>query len=280
VSDVRDAPPTGASSTTAARARTTSVRARATLLGTRLALQELSRAGAASRSPLTFEEHGGFLVLFRFGAMVSIGLTDSAEASWQRRLQPLVEEPLGEPTVEEVDIGIEDTALEGVTARGGIGLERLDLGRAHVLAQVLAKSTVLDFYEVRVAEVFDRVEALALSLRKGRLPRRSKALLRELGDALLIQSRMVGRVEVSEKPALVWDEPELDLLYERLAAEFELRERDQELSRKLDLISGVAETYLELLNGRQTLRVEWYIVLLILVEIVLSLYMIFDPGLL
>jgi len=82
----------------------------------------------------------------------------------------------------------------------------------------------------------------------------------------------VGRVEVTEKPEIVWDDPELDRLYERLATEYELRDRDRALSRKLDLISRTAETYLDLINARQTLRVEWYIVILIVMEIVLSLY--------
>lgn len=269
----------GSEDTTAISPRPKSARAKASLLGTRLALHELSRTGAAARSPLTFEEPaGGWVVLFRFGALVTIDLEASAQRAWHRRLEPLVEEPHDEPAVEEVDVAIDRDVAEGVTPRGVLTLRRIDLGRAHVLALVLAKSAVLDYYEIRVAQVFDRVEVLAKGLREARLPRRPKALLRELGDVLLIQSRMVGRVEVSDKPELVWDDPELDLLYERFASEFELRERDHELSRKLDLISGVAETYLELLNNRQTLRVEWYIVILILVEIVLSLYMIFGPS--
>ena len=43
--------------------------------------------------------------------------------------------------------------------------------------------------------------------------------------------RMVGRVEVAEKPEIVWDDPRLDRLYERLATEYELRDRDRALSR-------------------------------------------------
>jgi uncharacterized Rmd1/YagE family protein len=79
---------------------------------------------------------------------------------------------------------------------------------------------------------------------------------------------MVGRVEVGEKPAMTWDEPELDRLYERLAQEFELPDRDRALTRKLEVISDVAGTYLELLDTRKSHRLEWYIVILIVAEIV------------
>ena len=50
------------------------------------------------------------------------------------------------------------------------------------------------------------------------------------------------------------------------------------LNRKLELISRTAETVLELLQHRHSLRVEWYIVILIVVEILLTLYELFLHG--
>jgi len=61
-------------------------------------------------------------------------------------------------------------------------------------------------------------------------------------------------------------------LFARLEDEFELRERHTAIERKLELISRTSNTLLELLSSRHTLRVEWYIVILIIFEILLSLY--------
>jgi len=83
---------------------------------------------------------------------------------------------------------------------------------------------------------------------------------------------MVGRVETSEKPELLWERPELERLYIRLADEYELRERDRALDRKLDVISRTVETLLGLVQTRSSLRLEWYIVLLIVAELVLASY--------
>lgn len=44
------------------------------------------------------------------------------------------------------------------------------------------------------------------------------------------------------------------------------------LDRKLDLISRTANTVLDLLKERRSSRVEWYIVILIILEIALSVY--------
>ena len=60
--------------------------------------------------------------------------------------------------------------------------------------------------------------------------------------------------------------------------EFEIRERHAALQRKFELVSRTAQTALEVLRNRQNLRVEWYIVILIVVEILLTLYQLFGRG--
>jgi len=50
------------------------------------------------------------------------------------------------------------------------------------------------------------------------------------------------------------------------------------LESKLRLISRTAETALQVLQDRRALRVEWYIVILILVEILLTVYELFFHG--
>ena len=97
-------------------------------------------------------------------------------------------------------------------------------------------------------------------------------LLSYIGGTLLIQQKMFGIVEVGEKPDPVWDDPTLDRLYLRLEDEYELRERLVILEQKLSLISRTVETSLNLLQRNSSHRVEWYIVILIVIEIVLALY--------
>ncbi len=100
-------------------------------------------------------------------------------------------------------------------------------------------------------------------------------MLRHIGEVLTNQHNMVGRVEVSEKPDLLWYSPELERLYAYLEDEFEIRERHRALERKLDLIARTAQTMLNLVQTKRSLRVEWYIVILIVVEILLSVYQLF-----
>ena len=226
----------------------------------------------AGAPPLVLEgRDGGRMLAFRFGASVAIGLPPDEEERLLREVDALAEGRHERPGREEVELHLDGEA-EGVNPSGQVVLRALTPERLEVVANVLAKSALLDYHEGRVAEVFDQIEPLARRLRDASLPRSGRRILQQLGDAMLVQTSTVGRVEVTEKPELTWDSPDLDQLYVRLAYEFELGERDHALTRKLQLISTVASTYLDLLNNRQALRVEWYIVALIVVDTLLTLY--------
>jgi len=150
--------------------------------------------------------------------------------------------------------------------------------RLQLVADVLAKNLVLSHYETRVAATFDRIEPLAQALREtGRAGVPGKTLLQHIGNVLAIQQKMVGRVETSEKPELVWEHPELDRPYMRLAEEYELRDRSRAIDQKLEIVSRTVETLLSLEQTRSSLRVEWYILALIVAELIIAGYSLL-PG--
>jgi uncharacterized Rmd1/YagE family protein len=77
---------------------------------------------------------------------------------------------------------------------------------------------------------------------------------------------------------VLWELPGLNRLFSRLEDEYEVAERRLALDRKLDLITRTVETLVNLLQNQRALRVEWYIVLLIVIEIFLTLYQLFVVG--
>lgn len=250
------------------------VHARAWFLGERIDLRALERGETITLVPLTVRAgEQGYAILFRYGVVVLIGLQPLEEAAFLETLDSFVHDRIDDPESEEGEIVI-DLEREGrVDGEGRLLLQEISLERLQIVAHILAKSVVLAHYEERVAAIFDRIERLVEGLQRGTLhPIGGRELVRQIGDVLLTQTRTVGRVEVTEKPEMTWDDAELDRLYERLRAEYELHERDLALSRKLDLVARTAQTYLDLLQNRQSLRVEWYIVVLILVEIFLYIY--------
>ena len=249
------------------------VRGRAIFLGERLDLKALEETDSLARMPLVISAgEQGCVVLFRYGAVVLFGLSSVEEASFLTQLKPLVQEPFPTPETEEVVLK-QDSTSSGRIENGTIWLQSFNTDCLQIVADILAKSVVLAQYEVGTGEVFDQIEPFAESLQRTTKDERwAKELLRQLGRTLSIQHKIVGRVEIVDKPELLWDAPELERIYLRLENEYEIRERHLALERKLGLISTTAETVLDLLRHNTGLRVEWYVVILIVVEILLSFY--------
>ena len=145
------------------------------------------------------------------------------EVTFVDQLARLVGQPYAKRETEETRLRVEPAGEDRVEG-GEILLHEVTVESLQVIADVIAKSVVLGYYEASLAAVFDAVEPFALGLKKGgRTTPKDRDLLRYIGDTLLTQHKMVGRVEVGEKPDVLWDLPGLNRLFSRLEDEYELR---------------------------------------------------------
>lgn len=247
------------------------LKCQALYLGQRIELKQFRHTQYLAANPLAIHYgHEGIVVLFRYGVAVMYGLSALEENRLREELAPYIREPVSEIETESLDIRLKEES-DGFV-EDNLCLSDLSVQRLQLVAGILAKSVVLGYYERTVGKTFDHVDPLAEQLkRKGRGGSSNKVLLQRIGEIMSIQSKMVGRVEVSDKPELLWEFPLLERLYQRLEDEYEIKERHVALERKLQVISRATETILDLLQNNRSLRVEWYIVILIVIEIIITL---------
>jgi required for meiotic nuclear division protein 1 len=249
--------------------------AKAVLVGRHLELRRLADIEPLAVNPILIPvPGGGQAVLLRSGAVVLFGVAPQEEAAFRKHLAPFVRHPLTREESETLNIIVDPHRPDGIDLpQQSLYLIKADPLRLQVVADILGKSVLLADQEAQVTRAFERVEPLADELqRSGRGARHARDLGRHIGETLLIQHQMVGRGEVGDKPEVLWEQPDLERLFLQLEAEYELRERQLALERKLEVIGRTASTLLDLLQSRRSLRVEWYIVILIVVEIGLTLY--------
>jgi uncharacterized Rmd1/YagE family protein len=249
------------------------IKARALLLGDRLDLKAFKIADCLATTPLTLEvdSDGGVAVLFRYGVIVLFGVKSLDEVGFIDKLKPLVTNAYAAPEIEELEIHCGKPSI-GVQS-GAVSLDEISLEKIQTIADALSKSLVLSLYEKKVGSEFDKIEPLAQELAThGKVSADSKTLLSKIGHMLLIEHRMVGRAEIGDKPEILWDFPHLGGLYASLEDEFELQERQAALDRKLNLISDTAQTLADVWDNKQLHKLEWYVIGLILFEIIISLF--------
>lgn len=256
------------------------LRIRAVMLGDRINPSALEIGTLVSSTPLAFRIHGGLVVIFRYGVIVLIGLSPSEEAAL---IETLISRVMGKLSFYEEESAeaqlCNEQSAEVILPGGRICLRHFSDDRLLLIADTLAKSTALERDERRVAAVFDVIEPFARELaERGRTPRRRKGILRLIGNALLVQQHVAGRVAIAEKPDALWEKPELERLYSRLKDEYELNERLEMLERKLSVISGTANALTDIIDTRRSLRLEWVIVVLIVMEVAIGCFQIVTAG--
>ncbi|MFO0914982.1 MAG: RMD1 family protein [Pirellulales bacterium] len=251
-------------------------RACARCLGEKFDLRNLQLGRSVAVRPLTLVlDGGGVAVVFRYGCVVVFQGGGAAESELLDELRRRVDRPYTTQEAEEIAVRVDPGSREGSEA-GVVVLRDTSLARLQLLATVLSRSVALSRYEAEVTENFDRIEPFAVQLQeRGKVGRNLRVLLQHVGSVLLSEHRMVARIETTDRPELIWEQPDLEPLYLRLEDEFELRDRDAVLKRKLELIGRTVETVLDLLQARRSLLVEWYIVILIVLEFTVSLYTLF-----
>jgi required for meiotic nuclear division protein 1 len=218
----------------------------------------------------------GLAVVFRYGVVVLIGLSADEEKDFLERLRDRAFGKITPPEEEWAKIQIAKDAEEPIPVGGPILVREFSLERLLLVSDALAKSVVLGRDEREVTNVFDTIEPFALELASfGKTSRNRTDLLKLLGNALLVQHRVSGRVAVGEKPDVLWDRPDLERLYARLQDEYELGERVETLNRKLAVIADTATTLADIIDTKRSLRLEIIVVILIAFEIVITFYEIY-----
>ena len=262
-----------ASSQTVSPLPQNSLTVRTLLVGERIDTKNLEQGSVLATAPLTIRAgRQGRAVLFRYGVVVLFDLDPLEEDSFISSLRRLVVDPTEPPETDETRLYIQGDGEDRVDLSGAIVISEPSPERFQLVADILAKNAVLDHYEIQLSAVFDSIEPLAAAMqRQGDLFNQGKGLLKQIGGVLLTQHRMVGRVEVLDKPEVLWESPALERFYLRLEDEYELSERSRVLDRKLDLISRTVETVFDLRQNHRSMRIELYILVLIVIETLLAL---------
>lgn len=88
---------------------------------------------------------------------------------------------------------------------------------------------------------------------------------------LNIKNSIVDNLYILDDPNLVWDNDDLDVLNRLLKVNFDINTRFKDLDYRLQIVENNLTLFIDVLNVRKSSRLEWTIVILILIEILLAL---------
>jgi len=245
----------------------------AVLIGNEINLKALTqRTFLRKESILIRLGNKSVAMIYPYGAIVFFNATTTATVELITYCQQYTTKLFSTPETEQFTVMIQPDQIEGIIHHK-ISIRKVSKEHLGIIGDALAKSIVLEYHENRIGALFDKIEPIAKNLKeRGKLGFRVRDLLKHIGTSLLMVQEVVGKIEVSEKPLLLWEHSELEPLHAQLVEDLEIIERQSSLERKIELISSTAQISLELLQQFHGHRLEWYIIILIAIEIGLELY--------
>ncbi|KIM10157.1 MAG: hypothetical protein KU37_11790 [Sulfuricurvum sp. PC08-66] len=139
-----------------------------------------------------------------------------------------------------------------------------------IIAHVISQSVALEFYENRLVDYFERSRNLIERADTQSLFQRNK-LARFSKELVLMRHDILIDLHLLDKPNILWDNEEAELLYNRLSYALELKARFDIIEYKLNNIKDDIGIVLDLTQHNHSSFLEWIIIVLIGVEIVMGL---------
>lgn len=210
--------------------------------------------------------------IYDFGAVVFVGLnaTDRARhvAALTARLTTEPHAPLTEHfLVEQLPVAQPEVRFDRVL------VPEASVAVLDIVALLLAQSAVMDYYREDVDEIGQRSDRITRGLHTtGRIPESIRGLTRFIGSCMATRNDILASLALFDKPDATWDDPVLDRVYIGLREELEIDDRFRVLESKLRSIQDNLVLFVEVSQSRSAWRLEFVVVVLILVEIGLTLW--------
>lgn len=144
-----------------------------------------------------------------------------------------------------------------------------------IIAVILAKSVALEKIEIEIDLLLDDVEDVVDYLNQGKLAVSDEQLAKMSGNILGFKFNTISYIMLLDKPAITWVNEEASALFSELSALFELQDRYEKIRHKTEILMDITEVFSGLAHAKRGTRLEWAVIILIVIEICLSVFDIF-----
>ncbi len=135
----------------------------------------------------------------------------------------------------------------------------------------IAQSVKLIIFEESIQKTFDKTKRLPEELaEKGNISLSRKEISQKMGEIFIERNYINLHTEVLDTPEFFWEHPESEPLYRRTAQYLDVGKRVEALNRRLNVVHELFEILRNELNHQYSSRLEWTIIILIVIEVILS----------
>jgi uncharacterized Rmd1/YagE family protein len=220
-------------------------------------------------------EEESYFIIYDFGALVFFNIDENTRKQEIEKIKSQISPQSGVITSEEFSLEVSPRMRTKVSFER-VKLSILSFEKIELIALILAQSSTIEYFELSVDEILEKSNAIIDELRKsGKMKTKNKDLIRFIGYCLATKQRIVSNLYVVDKPDIIWTDPALEELFNKMFSMFELKDRFRAIEYKIKLIQEGLEILVDLMKSKREVLLELAIIFLFVIDIFLVLYEVF-----
>ncbi len=208
-----------------------------------------------------------FIYVFKYGIVCFLNHSEVEMSAFIQLILPFCRNPLPERLNDEFDI-------ETNAHRINFGYNKVEIMSAGVEALRLvmlnvSQSVALDHYYQQTNSLLEETNYHTQILeKKGKLDIAGIDLKKYIGRTLNLKNRIAENLYIFDSPEETWEDEYLNKLDIGLKKTFDLQARFRTIQEGLQIVKENLELFKDLLQYRNSVVLEWIIIILILVEVI------------
>lgn len=230
-------------------------------------------AGSASEVFYAMEDMGRYLYVFDYGVVVYASYDAVAKSELLSFLKNYATTIVDLDFFEEYRIESDENSQRISVKNNYVIVPQIDSSILRIVMLNIGQSVALEYYEMLTDELITSSKHFILQLeQKGKINISKTNLLKYIGKVLNVKNSIVDNLYILDDPNLVWENEQLNLLNRQLKANFDINPRFKDLDYRLQIVENNLTLFTDVLNVRESSRLEWVIIILIVFEIAIALF--------
>lgn len=232
-----------------------------------------AHSGSTSEVFYALEESERYLYVFDYGVVVFANYDAVAKSEFVSFIKNYATTLVDLDLSEQYRIETDEKQQKIIVKNNYVTVPQTDSSFLRIVMLNIGQSVALEFYEVLTDELITSSKHYILELeQRGKLSISKTNLLKYIGKVLNVKNSIVDNLYILDDPNLVWDNEELNLLNRHLKANFDINTRFKDLDYRLQIVENNLTLFTDVLNVRESSRLEWVVIILIALEIVIALF--------
>lgn len=218
------------------------------------------------------QPQGKYVYIFYFGSIVCINLTFHEIKDiviYLKKIDKNLKETSQLGYVEDFKLIVNENSEFEINYDSVV----VDTQKEHhldIIATILAKSVALKKIEIDTDILLDEIENIMGFLDKGHLNLSDEKLAKMSGKILRFKYATLSNIMVLDKPDIAWKNEDAEDFFIHLSDLFELKDRYEKIRHKTEVLLDITEVFSSLTHAKRGNRLEWAVIILILIEIVMA----------